>query len=200
MRSTLTVILILVSVGLALIFVKPMWNGELNPAITFRGSDFNIAELRFQIEEYQSVLARTEAAASRRDELNVKKQIIEASGDSDKLTKIAPPGTDLIRLIIDVNGVGQRHGMPISSISVSKISSGEEVEEGRPLRATSKQNVEMMEISFIVAGPYETFLSFLADLERSLRIFDVSSLSVSSLERGSAYEYKLSLKTYSIPY
>ena len=50
-------------------------------------------------------------------------------------------------------------------------------------------------ISFSVSATYEKFQDFLADLEKSLRLVEITDLSVSGNNTG-LYDFSVGLKTY----
>ena len=55
-----------------------------------------------------------------------------------------------------------------------------------------------MDISFSIEGSYQNFLKFVGDLDKSLRIVDVQSVTFSSLsdKDASSYLYNFKIRTY----
>lgn len=61
---------------------------------------------------------------------------------------------------------------------------------------TKTPTYQIMSTTMDVSGSYEAFKDFLRDLESSVRITDVESLSFSPTSGSSSFNFKLSLKTY----
>jgi Tfp pilus assembly protein PilO len=117
--------------------------------------------------------------------------------DRDKLDKFVPKSIDNIRLIIDLNNVALRYGFALKGIQAS--ASGETPNNSfmppTDPNAVSAPVLDTVTVSFGVSAPYQQFISFLQDLEASLRILDISSLSVTANDSG-VYDWKIELKTY----
>ena len=120
--------------------------------------------------------------------------------DRDKLNKFVPKSVDNIRLIIDLNNIALRYGFALKGIKAnasSKTSNESLVSPTSPMNpdVIVAPVLDTVTVSFGVTAPYQQFISFLQDLEASLRILDISSLSVTANDSG-VYEWKIELKTY----
>jgi Tfp pilus assembly protein PilO len=51
-------------------------------------------------------------------------------------------------------------------------------------------------VSFKVDSDYETFVSFLQDVEKSLRIVDVTDLTFTAPDKSTNYDFGITIKTY----
>ncbi len=113
--------------------------------------------------------------------------------DKTRLNKFIPDNIDNVRLIIDINEIASRRGLSIRNISVGIGTTGGTSQSG----AIGPDNREygIANLSFSVSAPYEVFKLFLGDLEDSLRIVDVNSLSFTAGDND-LYEYNLDIKTY----
>jgi hypothetical protein len=127
-----------------------------------------------------------------------------SSEDRDRLNKIMPNGVDNIRLIIDMNNIASQHGFSLKGIKASASGPSKNSSGGGAAPAVSVTNsranigspiLEKVTVGFSVSAPYQQFISFLQDLESSLRIMDVTHLSVSSSESG-VYDWNVELQTY----
>jgi hypothetical protein len=56
--------------------------------------------------------------------------------------------------------------------------------------------VGSVELTFNVSASYEDFLALLADLEHSLRIVDIESISFDAATEGDINEYTITIRTY----
>ncbi len=123
--------------------------------------------------------------------------------DKEKLNKLVPDNVDNVRLIIDLkDDIAARHGLSLKNIKTSspevqpqtsktintKVDAGEQV-------AGSGAKYGVVTVSFSVTSSYDTFLAFLRELEGSLRIMDISKLTVTAGE-GGVYDFSIELKTY----
>ena len=150
----------------------------------------SIKTLRVQAAQYDKALTQSKLLLAQRDTL--KKKYDEIPQESlDRLKKLAPDSVDNVRLIIDINGIAARRGMTIRNI---KIQSGNAGKQG----AIGPDNNPYGSIilSFSVSAPYDSFRGFLQDLEKSLRIVDITSLGFTASDKGDVYDYNLALRTY----
>ena len=109
------------------------------------------------------------------------------------LKQLLPNNIDNVRLIIDINNIAKKRGLTVRNPSIAKeadAATSDTKANNRP--ATDKSSVM---ISFSVSSSYEVLKLFLTDLERSLRIVDLESLSFSGNDKN-LYDYKISLRTY----
>ena len=104
-----------------------------------------------------------------------------------KLEKFLPSTVDNVRLIIDLISLGEKYGMTIKNPQVAPSPKSSVGSDLRPY--------DSVDLTFTTTGSYELFQRFLADLERSLRLTDVTSLTFSSFEKGD-YEFSVTVRTY----
>jgi hypothetical protein len=124
--------------------------------------------------------------------------------DKTRLDKIVPDNIDNIRLTIDISGIAARHGITATGITTSadaKSSAGATspnpaLNSTNPGLSTSASgNLSTVTVSFGVTTTYANFISFLQDLERSLRVLDVTGITLSSSANG-IYTYGVTMNTY----
>jgi len=101
-----------------------------------------------------------------------------------------PNAVDNVRLVRDIDGIASKYGMTLRSVSVSFVGNSVEQQIG-----AQDEPIGMVDLSFTVTAPYRIFLNFLRDLEKSLRIIDVLSLSFSASQKD-LYEYNMTVRTY----
>ena len=144
---------------------------------------------------------------------------LEASRNSDlqKLNSIVPQGEQLAELFVLAEKLAQRRGMSLNSIDVSSL---EEKTEKKELPKDSKQasspeitpsvatdqNLQALSINMAVAQTiadpnldvYTEFKNYLDDLESSVRLLDIESVSFSGAE-GGLLSMNFTIKTYFAP-
>lgn len=150
--------------------------------------------LQVQESRLDEVLTGSKSLQEKRQALLAR---YSAFSDQDiaRLLKVLPDNVDNVRLIIDVDGVAARHNLTLSSFNFSQ-----------PARAQTgsgpaEDELGTVQLSLIVSGSYADIKSFLYDLESSLRLLELQSLSVSKAqvvegETTSKISATVSMRTY----
>jgi Tfp pilus assembly protein PilO len=116
--------------------------------------------------------------------------------DLEKLKKFLPDNVDNIRLFLDIQGIASRYGTSIADIEVGedKSSSKSKTKSTTSSKAIGPSNKPYgeMTLSFSVATTYENLNSFLTDLEKSLRLVEIKSLSFEA-DNKTPNRYKVAL-------
>ncbi len=152
---------------------------------------------------YNDALGNSKKLQSVRDDL-VKKYNTLPKESLDRLQKLLPDNVDNIRLIIEIEQLASGHGMSVTGVNYD---AGDDKDEKKDQFATNQQlsgaknNIGSYDLEFTIEGKYEQFQEFLTDLEKSLRIVDVSSITFSSLtvnekKPSDLYTYTVKIKTY----
>lgn len=232
MANLVSIILILASVGLFLGYINPTYTADTG---SLENTKKSVKELQVEEKDYQDAINKTKEIERIRDSLNDKFKTIQKS-DVDKLSKLLPDHIDSVRLIIDINNIANRFGMSLRNISLS-VSGAEKVKTTTPASQTSEvrapgnsatgiigpddKKFGSAQLTFSVFGSYENFAQFLREMERSLRIVDVTSLSFKAsgstesfgagskannflntskvptkISVGDNYEYTMTIRTY----
>jgi Tfp pilus assembly protein PilO len=178
MKSTLPIILILASVGLFFFFTNKQY--ELNKS------------LKAEVSKYEQALGKSNEVLKKRGELQEKyKNFTQA--DLASLRKLLPDHIDNVQLILDISGIAQdpKHNMKISKI---KISEDQVVDKNAPIGPNTSPYSSIL-VSFRTSATYEQFKDFIREMERSLRLVDVTSLSFKADPKG-VNEYAVTIRTY----
>jgi Tfp pilus assembly protein PilO len=101
-----------------------------------------------------------------------------------RLEKLLPDHIDSIRLVMDTDNIASRYGMRITNVRLDKQT------------AQSTAPYGSMVLNFSVPARYETFQEFLDNLEESLRLVDVVSLSFTAPGANSTTMVSVGLRTY----
>ena len=110
--------------------------------------------------------------------------------DIEKLNKILPDNIDNVNLIIDIDNIASKYRLKIKNIDIKAEKPGEfNLGDANKSYGTAV-------LRFSLSAPYETFKEFMRDLENSLRLVDISSLSISAAGDTGLNEYSVELKTY----
>ncbi len=140
---------------------------------------------------------------------------LEASRNEDlkKLQSIVPQGEQLAELFVLAEKLAQRRGFSLNSLDVS--SSAENTIETKTAvgseaktesTSTVSKELESLSITMVVAQteaspnsePYLAFKSYLNDLESTVRLLDIESVSFSGSDSG-LLSMSFTIKTYFAP-
>jgi Tfp pilus assembly protein PilO len=174
--------------------------------ITFAGGIFlyvtrptydSIQVTRAQIVQYDAALEKAAELEKRKQELLTKYNQFNPN-DIDRLQKMLPDHVDNIALILDLDSLASHYTMPIENVDVSLPTPAGP--DGVIVSDTEAQKYESLTFKFSTRGNYDTFTKFLTDLEASLRMIDLQSLSISQTEAVSGgapvYKYDIAMRTY----
>jgi|SRR3989344_2593631 len=146
--------------------------------------------------QYQEAIDNSEKLVKKRDEVRDTYNKI-TQDDRESLEKMLPDNVDNVRLIIDVNGVAARHGLALKGIKTStsddKNSSKPSTQSGNTAKGSN--TYDTVTLTFSVATNYQTFINFLRDLEASLRIMEISKITLDANDEG-IYDYGVEIKTF----
>ena len=154
-----------------------------------------IKELRVQEGVLDQALSRALELQQTRDQL-LSRYNTFAPADLAKAEKMLPDHVDNVRLVLDMDSMASKYGMRVRNVSVQDPHKPT-TNQPQPQQAVgpNEAQFESMVISFTVSGQYDTFMQFLNDLEHSLRLVDLESLSFGAPDNG-VYDFTVSLRTY----
>ncbi|MBP9701904.1 MAG: hypothetical protein KBD47_02905 [Candidatus Pacebacteria bacterium] len=156
---------------------------------------------------YQKAIDDSVELIRKRDQVvNAYNSISEA--DRTRLEQILPDRVDIIRLVIDIRSVIERRGGKFKDVNIGteqiKVGTGEvakkntgaeEVLADGTVPVEDDKGIKPTAVTLKFTATYEDFLDILRDIESSLRLIEVSSIS---FEPGDSaqYEYTVKLKTF----
>ncbi len=167
-----------------------MFFGYVDP--NYRGNDQenrSVKSLLAEDAQYQEALNNSSKIRQKRDALIQKKN--DFSEDQiNRLEELLPDNVDNIKLVISIKNIAQNHGLVLKNIKLNSAP----VTDNKKLGADHSK-YGTVGLSFAVAANYSSFQNFLKDLEKSLRLVDVTDLAVNANDVGT-YDFSVSLKTY----
>jgi Tfp pilus assembly protein PilO len=192
-RVLLPILFLVVSVGLYFTYIAKAM-GE-------------VQALKTEDAGYDQLLASAKKIRDRRAELTEQYKQLDAGG-LKKVQKMIPDHIDNVRLLIDIDNIASVYGLRIRDFTFSNdqatgnataaSAEASAADTGAPESPTHQYKTATM--SFQVTASYANLLSFLKDLERSLRIIDITKIELSSADKSaSGYVYKITLHTYWLP-
>ena len=123
-------------------------------------------------------------------------------GDLLRLQKLLPDHVDNVRLILDLDSLAGRHGMALQSVVISDP--GSKISDGSSLAAigAAQQKYDSLTLKFSTRATYPLFVQFMEELESSLRIVDLVSLTLAPDSKSfnntgePAYRFDITIRTY----
>jgi len=175
-------ILIVLAVALFVTYINPKYQ--------------DVQVLSARAAELDDALTRSRELIAVRDQLLSRYNTFSTT-DIARLEKMLPDTVDNVRLIIDIDSIASGYGLTIRDVVLDTGATTEGKTSGASIAAIgpSADEIGTISLTFSVNASYDTFIRFLKDLERSLRLVDVSSLSFSANDTGTN-QYTVSLKTY----
>lgn len=183
MQQIFPAVLVIVAVGIFFGYTSPTFTGP-------------VADAQTKIKGYDSALQAAEQFKKREEELEVERAALPAEG-LERLQAFLPDNVNNIQLILDLDALAARSGVRLSNFQIGdQTSEGEAVkEDGGAYALKSDEPLGMIDLSVTATGPYLSFISFLRATEKSLRLLDVVSVTVSSDITG-VYKYDVLFRIY----
>jgi len=176
--------IILIIVSMAVFF------GYVDP--NYRGTDpvnRSVQSLQAEDAQYQEALNNSNQIREKRNMLTTKSKNFTAE-QIDRLEYLLPNNIDNIKLVIDMNNIAQKHNLFLKNIKLDSAAGTDSTKLG-----SDNNKYGTVGLSFSVTSSYNNFYDFLSDLEKSLRLVDITDLSVTGNDTG-LYDFSVGLKTY----
>lgn len=162
----------------------------------------SVKVLLAQNAQYDQALERAAQLQSLKQSLLSKYNAFDPA-DIDRLHRLLPDHVDNVRLVLDFDNLARKHSLAIQNVVV-----GRETKEGSaPGKPTSgdviggsSKSYDSLTLKFSTQGTYSGFVTFMQDLQSSLRIVDLSSLTLALIGDKQAaeplYRYDVTIRTY----
>jgi Tfp pilus assembly protein PilO len=187
-RNITAIILLIIAVAIYFSYTQGVWNDINSPGGVVT-----------QNAAYQSAIASAQKLITLRDQAKSDYANISPA-DQDRLSKMLPTSVDNIRLIIDLNNLAAQHNLVFKDIKASVADQSNAATA--PTQPTvpgaisiAIPKLDTVNVSFGVTATYSQFLSLMEDIESTLRIMDVTGLSVTSSDTG-LYSFSVQITTY----
>jgi Tfp pilus assembly protein PilO len=149
-----------------------------------------IKDLQAQRVAFDEALSKSRQIQETRDDLLSQYNAISQE-NIERLNKILPSQPGSIKFIIEIDNILRQNGMLLKNIDIKeKDEDKEKISFGAP-----EHSFKTLPLSMRVAGPYKSFYAFLKDLEKNLRLTDITALNFSS-SNVDFYEYNIEAIIY----
>lgn len=174
-----------------------------------------MSSLRTEVATYNVALNNSKELQATRDQLTENYKNINKL-DRERLERFLPNTVNNIRFILEIERIANMHSMPIKNVRFQpERVSGDgtpdvnktPAKQGTTVVTSGNQATSLpygsFPIEFTTEGDYNTFVLFLKDLERNLRLIDIKSISFtvpqadkSGIINPNIYTYNLKIETY----
>jgi len=148
-----------------------------------------VKELRTTFNQYDEALSKSKELQTLRDSLLSKYNTFSPT-ELARLSKMLPDSVDNVKLVLDIDNIAAQYGLRIRNVIIDTSDP-----KDKQTIAANTGPVGSVVVSFTIPASYPVFLQFLKNLEQSLRLVDITSVSFST-GTGELTEYKVALKTY----
>jgi len=192
-KAILSILFIGAAIMLFVLYVRPTYDA--------------INTSRTQVSTYDEALAKTREIQELKSSL-LSRYNLFASTNLERLQKMLPDHVDNVRLVLDMDGIASKYNIRIQNVTVQESSILADENEGTVLNGGATQNkpYRSLPLQFEVLATYDEFVLLMRDLESSLRIVDLVSLSVrprgdvsSASGAEPIYTFGVTLRTYWLP-
>lgn len=116
--------------------------------------------------------------------------------DIDRLHKLLPDHVDNVRLVLDLDTLASKHGLALQNVVIS--ATAPEEPGANEVIGPSLEEYGTLTLGFATTGTYDRFVQFLNDLEKSLRVVDVTELRITPTSGGGVptFRFDITLRTY----
>ncbi len=179
-QAFLAAFFLLVSVGLFFAYIDPTY-GTVKTMQTENGKLSEALDKSRQLQEV-------------RDSLRAKYNTFSPD-DLGKLEKLLPDHIDNIRLIIDLDAIAKLHNVAIEGFAFDS-NAGNMQAAGVHADSGNSSKANEVTFTFSVRTNYLTFQAFMNDLEQSLRIIDITHLTLGADDADKTNRYDITIRTY----
>jgi len=160
---------------------------------TVRALEVQIAQYNEALEKAAELQQIKQSLLSRYNTFN--------PADLGRLQKLLPDHVDNVRLVLDLDNLAARYNMALQNVVISEPTSTESAPGTIAAGGGSRQKYDSLTLKFRTQGTYGDFNAFLGDLESSLRLVDLVSLTLERITSAQAtgepnYRYDITIRTY----
>lgn len=124
-----------------------------------------------------------------------------------RLEKLMPDNLDNIKLIIDIDRTAKQYGMILNSVKFDVDQSAKAGSSTTTASTTvairdnktaleNKKDYNSFNLTMTFSGNFSNFTKLMSDIEKNLRIIDVSSITFDAQDGKDIYKYEVKAKIY----
>lgn len=178
MRTILSIIMILASIGGFIVYIVPTYT--------------EAKAINQQKAEYSGLLDSARTLAEKRDKLLEIYNGISPD-DIERLERILPTNPDNVKLILEIDAIAKTQGLSLQNVKIKDMAATDQ-----KVKAAQKANPDIgtLTLEFTTVGSYPGYVNFITILEKNLRVMNVRKVSFLAPEDKTAYQYQTTVDTY----
>lgn len=189
-KIVLPVIFILASIAGFFLYINPQY------AI--------VKENRAQLAKINDAVKKADQLKAIRDKLMLERDKITPE-DMDRISKMIPDGVENIGLIIEMNNIAHDMGLELLNPSIGNVSTASNAPSngGSAVGSTGldigpdSKKFGQLSMSFTVNTTYEKFIAYAKELERSLRLVDITDVKFGQPDaKTGKMNFSITIQTY----
>lgn len=123
------------------------------------------------------------------DDLSVKYQLAE--NDLQKLSLTVPPEPQIPELLVQLEDIARRNGLAVDDVQFNLPASDRLASLAKP----TDKNLGVVNVKIKMEGDYNNFKNFTADIEKNIRLMDISLASLGGGSEG-FMKFEAEISTY----
>lgn len=188
-KNFITTILLLATLLIGVFYLFPGWNNFR----TLRDETKNLQDTSNELDniiDKRNTLAATISSVSKED--------------LARIDQTVPTGPQATTLLVMLDQAASKYSLRLKQTEIETVQS--KVKVGAPLGGqptprgptviTQKNAYNEFSFSITLVGSYESFKSFLGDVEKRLRIIDIQGITFHPSEKINAVEFSVRAKAY----
>lgn len=184
MRLIFNAVLLLASAAIVFVYVKPTYEDPATGIVTLQEKKAVLLKARQDLDKLK---VRQTAFVAARNEM--------PQNELDKLERLLPREINPVLFVMELDTIARSQGMSLKNIKFTDTK-----KEGTPTTGTptvvTKKPYETFTLSFDVTGSYQNFTTFLRQVERGLRVTDITSINLIANDKVDVYQYTVKAQTY----
>ncbi len=186
MRYIFPIIFIVLAITAGVLFIAPLFT--------------EVSKLKNDVVAYDTALTHSTELQKVRDTLLESYNAIPKS-DKERLSKFMPNSVDNIQLILEIQQIASIYGMSLKNIAFDAPTADmDKSPSDMSANPDAQKPYGIFNLEFKTEADYLTFVKFLKDLEKNLRLIDVKSISftVPQMRSDTSYDSDPNIYTYDI--
>lgn len=196
-RFLMPILFVALAFGSFFFYTQPMYQEALG--------------IRDEVAKLQEAQTNMDLVLQRKQELLTNYNALQKD-DIERLEKLMPDNLDNIKLIIDIDNSAKKYGLILSSVKfdvdqkqtadpkeniiTGKITSTENKPVDNKSAALNNKDYNSFGFSFTTVGTFDSFNKLIADIEKNLRIVDITSVAFDTAENKDTYKFEVKAKIY----
>lgn len=165
----------------------------------------SVRSVQVQIQQYDQALERANELQALKQSLLSRFNAFNPD-DIDRLRKLLPDHVDNVRLILDFDNLANKHGLAIQNVVVGRgdlDKSASEKIAANDVIGGNNARYDSLTLKFSTQGTYTGFVTFIEDVQASLRVVDLVALTLSAASDNKSdvaqepvYRFDVTIRTY----